>query len=888
MALRGPFHAIVPHLNASAGHAEREAWRRMRIKPFLVGLLRLIPLPGLAVLVGLATGLVVWAVLDQVQSRQIDKIFDRELETQVDLRARESLMRFAHHLASYAALNHLLVNAPELVASFESPLPSEGPCPSPAIAQDPPPKWFPELFRRAALRPPSHLVLLDRRGCPFKVFQDESAPDLELPTQAPIGWFEAHLGQGVIERFDPLTCLVLGDAIKDPAGGALGFILMFTPIDAEFLANSQRGLDVGRAAVALVDGSERVLASLDPDTIPLGSRLGDFADGYVISTQPLGGYARPESGLGFATLVSQARLERMSRHVSIFERRQRFYAAAVYMLVFTALFYLVSVRLNKVLKRMTRFAQRALGIPEPGFRRSGNQLILLEEWIQHFTQLVLAAREEMSRRHQAELHEREALKAAMMEASLDAIVTLDQGGRVVEYNPAAEHLFGLARPSALGAVFAERFLPAGSRLAFASLLDRALHPFRDPQGREELIVCNVQGREIPVELSVAAIERGGERFFTLYLHDISERKRAESEIKSLARLASESPTPILRVATDGQIVYANPASRPLLRAWETGPGRPLPADWLEMVGRSLRLGQPLERELESDGQIFSLLFAPIGELGYVNIYGRDITAVRRAEQEARQHQAELVHVCRLSTLGEVATGMAHELNQPLSAIVNYANGCMRRLQGGQVRADELSGAMHQIIQQAQRASEIIKRLRTLVGKQPPARSDADLNQLVREVCSFVEFEIHRLGVRVELDLSPEPILVYADRVQIEQVLLNLFGNALDVLEECPMEGRWLGIRTWTEDGWAMVSMADHGPGIAPERLSEIFAPFVTTKEGGMGMGLAISQTIVENHGGQIWAESQAGAGAIFYVRLPLFARRDESPQPRPETLDARA
>ena len=828
-------------------------------------------MPWIAIVVGLATGIAVWTVLDQIQTRQVDKIFGQELQVQLDLRARESLIRFDRYLSSYAATTRLLANYRKLSEYLEPLFWSDDEAIEPVVYKDFRPQWLPDFFERDALTPPSHVLLTDAYGRVREVFQAGSqAVPTEIADQAPTQWLDRHDVRTVIDRLDERLYLITSDAAEDAGGYHMGYLVVLVPVDATFMVASQRGIDIERAAVALVDSDEqRILASLDPRVIGLDSTLSDWSETHVITSQSLPEYEGSDSNLLFATFVPQSRVEKMSRHVRIFERRQRFYAAAVFVIVFTGLIYLVSSRLNRVLKRMTRFSQRALGIPEPGFQRGGNQLVLLEDWIQHFTQLVLRAREEMSRRHQAAMRESEALKAAMMEASLDAIVTLDHSGRVIEYNPSAERLFGVGRPFALGAIFVERFLPDVARPAFKRLLDRSRHRHREPLGRGELIALNADGGEIPVEISIAPIERVGERFFTLYIHDISSRKQAEQEIKSLARFASESPHPILRVNAAGLIVYANNASRPLLRAWNADPGEPLPEDWGTAVAAALETAQPLERELEAGGQVYSLLLAPIRDLGYVNLYARDITAVRRAEQESRQHQAELVHVCRLSTMGEVATGMAHELNQPLSAIVNYANGCTRRLQSGQGRPEELVGAMTQITAQAKRASEIIKRLRALVGKQPPARAEVDLNHLVREVCSFLEFETSRVGVVIELELSGEAIPVCVDLVQVEQVLLNLVGNALDALEERPESERRLRIRTELEDDWAHVAVADSGPGIDPEHLKRLFDPFVTTKEGGMGMGLAISQTIVENHEGRIWAESVLGQGSTFHLRLPL-------------------
>ncbi|MBK1693339.1 PAS domain-containing sensor histidine kinase [Chromatium weissei] len=826
-------------------------------------------MPWIAILVGLLAGLAVWSILDHIQSFQVDKIFRQELQVQLDLRARESLIRFDRYLSGYSALTQLLANHRQLSNYLETATITT----EPLRYTNSLPPWLPNLLMRTALELPSQILLTDLNGRVREIFQTGSAPaPIEIAHQIAANLLKQHDAQAIIERIADHFYLISSATIEHLNGHQLGYLITLVPINDRFLAASQHGLNVERAAVALVDEiDQRLIASVDATALPPSSQLENWNNTYVITTQSLDEYAGQNSHPLFATFVPHSAVEKMSRHVRIFERRQRLIAALVFVVVFTVVIYLVSARLNKVLKRMTRFSQRALGIAEPGFDRDGNQLLLLEDWIRHFTQLVLTAREEMNRKHQEAMRESEALKAAMMEASLDAIVTLNRDGQVIEFNRAAERLFSVTRQEALNVSFAERFLPNVARAAFKRLLDRSRHLHRQPQERCELLALLPNNIEHPVEISIALIGLDDERFYTLYIHDISSRKQAEQEIKSLARFASESPNPIMRVTAEGLIVYANNASRPLLLAWQTTDSAThLPSEWREVATLALGTGQPLEREFEVAGQLYSLLFAPIRDLGYINLYARDITAVRRAEQESRQHQAELVHVCRLSTLGEVATGMAHELNQPLSAIVNYANGCTRRLQGGSGQIEELIGAMNQITAQAQRASEIIRRLRALVGKKPPSRALVDLNQLVREVRTFLEFDTNRLGIDIDLDLFViETIPVRVDLVQIEQVLLNLVSNALDALEERPEEQRQLCIRTEIREGSAWVVVEDTGLGIAPERLGELFNPFVTTKDTGMGMGLAISQTIIDNHEGKIWAESELGRGAAFYVTLPL-------------------
>jgi len=851
-----------------------DALSHNRTKYWVYRLLRQVPMPVIAIVIGFAAGLGVWLILDQVQSRQVGKIFSQELQAQLDLQARESLVRFDRYLASYSMTTRLLANHRRL-ADYLGPLIwSDESKQPPIVYHGVRPRWLPEFFARGSLQPPTHVLLVDNQGRVREDFQAGKTPlPAELSETIPSQLLDPREVRTVPVLLDEGLYLLVSDAMEDAGGYRMGYLVVLVPIDDAFLAASQRGIDPNRAAVALVDGEDqKILASLDPEVLIPGATMDTSDDGLLVTSQSLPGYEGVDSNLLFSTVITQANVERMSRHVRIFERRQRFYAALAFIVVFTGVIYLVSARLNRVLKRMTRFSQRALGIPEPGFNRDGNQLLLLEDWIRHFTQLVLKAREEMSRRHQAEMRESEALKAAMMEASLDAIVTLDHEGRIIEVNPAAERIFGLQRQDVIGSPFAERFLPRLARAAFRRLLERSRQEDVAHHGRGELVALRSDGSEIPVELSIVPIELESERFYTLYIHDITSRKQAEREIKGLARFASESPNPILRVTTGGAIVYANNASRPLLMAWGTEQGELLPNDWVTETMRATELGEPQEREVELGGQVYALLFAPIRDLGYVNIYGRDITAVRRAEQQSRQHQAELVHVSRLSTMGEVATGMAHELNQPLSAIVNYANGCTRRMQSGVGHTQELLGALSQITNQARRASEIIRRLRALVGKQPPIRADVDLNRLVQEVCSFLAFETAKLGVQIQLDLAPEPIPVHVDLVQIEQVLLNLVSNALDALEEVPEAKRRILIRTQGNlDGEARVSVEDSGPGMEPERLAHLFDPFFTTKEGGMGMGLTISQTILENHEGRIWAESEPGRGTVFHMALPRAA-----------------
>ncbi|OFV89009.1 MAG: hypothetical protein A3J75_01500 [Acidobacteria bacterium RBG_16_68_9] len=240
----------------------------------------------------------------------------------------------------------------------------------------------------------------------------------------------------------------------------------------------------------------------------------------------------------------------------------------------------------------------------------------------------------------------------------------------------------------------------------------------------------------------------------------------------------------------------------------------------------------------------------------------------RAEQRARQHQEQLAHVLRVSTMGEMTALLAHELNQPLGAIVNYANGVRARLWTQRFDADEIAGAVSRIADEGLRAGEIIRRIRDFLRKGATKREPCDLNHLVREAASLVGPDARQHGVDVEFALADALPLLEVDRVQLEQVILNLLRNGLDAMGEG--EGRHeLVVQTTLRPGGSVeVAVRDTGVGLPLTEAERIFAPFFTTKADGLGMGLSISRSIIEAHGGRLWAEQNPTGGATFTFTLP--------------------
>ncbi len=242
-------------------------------------------------------------------------------------------------------------------------------------------------------------------------------------------------------------------------------------------------------------------------------------------------------------------------------------------------------------------------------------------------------------------------------------------------------------------------------------------------------------------------------------------------------------------------------------------------------------------------------------------------ALEESERRLHEHEAHLAHVARLHTMGEMASGIAHELNQPLAAIVNYNQACLRLIEEDEPDFPTLRHALSATATQAQRAGEILKRLRAFVARQPIHLAPVDLNQVVKDVLALAEYDVRRHEVTVDTALSHDLPPIIADAIQLEQVVLNLLRNALDAIQTVAPWGR-IHLATSHAEQHVRLTISDNGCGLG-EHADRMFEPFYTTKSSGMGLGLTICQTIIESFGGRIRAANQAAGGAVFTIELPL-------------------
>jgi PAS domain S-box-containing protein len=486
----------------------------------------------------------------------------------------------------------------------------------------------------------------------------------------------------------------------------------------------------------------------------------------------------------------------------------------------------------------------------------------------------------------------EARKAAILDSALDCIMTIDHQSCITEFNPAAERTFGFRRDEVVGKHLADVIIPPSlrekHRQGFAHYL--ATGETRILGRRVEMIALRADGSEFPAELAITRIPLDGPPSFTGYLRDITERKRAEEKLRRSEAFLSEgqrlSRTGSFswRVATE-EITWSEQVYR--IFAFDTGSpvtlgligSRVHPEDvplMRDMIERA-RAGKDFEydhRLLMPDNTVKYLhLLAHAtrdqdGQLEYIGAV-QDVTLRRLSEEALGKARSELAHVARVTSLGVLTASIAHEVNQPLSGIVTNASTCLRMLAADPPNVDGARETARRTIRDANRASEVITRLRALFGKKDVTTESVDLNEATREVLALSLNRLQRNRIIVRPDLAVDLPTVTGDRVQLQQVILNLLLNASDAMSGVNDRPRQLVIKTERDEGDGVrLTVEDAGVGLEPQGVDRLFEAFYTTKGSGMGIGLSVSRSIIERHHGCLWATSNNGPGATFSFSIP--------------------
>ena len=478
----------------------------------------------------------------------------------------------------------------------------------------------------------------------------------------------------------------------------------------------------------------------------------------------------------------------------------------------------------------------------------------------------------------------------LFEQAPEAVAVLSADDRIVRVNKEFTRMFGYEPDEVLQRPINDLIVPeaqiGGSR-AYTHLLQQG--------GRVEVetVRRRKDGTEIDVSLlaiSVRTIAGKHALNYAIY-RDITERKRAEERLReSEARfqtMADTAPVLIWMTGTDGLCNYFN-------KPWLEFTGRTMEQEvgmgWTEGLHpddvqgcfdgflpafharKPFRIEYRLRR---ADGEYRWVIesgiprYTPGGEFtGYIgsNI---DITDLKRAEQEReklRQAQADLAHINRVSMMGELAASLAHEIKQPIAAALMDAKTCVRWLRRDTPDVAEGCEAALRMINDATRAAEVIDRVRSLYRRDTSDRDLLDVNEIIREMTVLLNDKANRTSVSIRTELDSGLPLIAADRVQLQQVLMNLILNGIEAMKDANGELTITSERT--ADGQLLVSVSDSGVGLPGGEVDRIFEPFFTTKEQGTGIGLSISQRIIESHGGRLWARANTGRGATFQFTLP--------------------
>jgi len=469
--------------------------------------------------------------------------------------------------------------------------------------------------------------------------------------------------------------------------------------------------------------------------------------------------------------------------------------------------------------------------------------------------------------------------------------SLDNSGVIVQINDTELQWLGYAREEVVGKKnFADMITPASQQIFSASYPGFKARGFVHDREYE---LIRKDGTTFHVSLSATAIYGpDGEYLMSRStLFDISERKLVEKRLaeseERFRTMADQAP--IMIWMADAQDKPGYRGCDFFNQQWHDFTGLPLEwtggRGWLEIVHpddrklcleayqRAFRKMRPFKREYRLrryDGAFRWVLDSGVPrfteEGSFLGFIGTciDITDHKLFE-DIRE---ELEHVDRLNIAGEMASSLAHELSQPLSAANNYLDACLRRMEGGNWDKDSLQKAVRHAHAQTERAGAIISHLKNLVRKQKQESSMQEINALIRDTVSFMDYELHHHFIKLSLELSAVPP-VLGNRIELEQVLINLIKNAIDSMASSPRRDLRITTRV-IESGAVMVSVRDTGSGIAADELDKVFNPFQTSKKEGLGLGLAICRSLIENCGGKIWAEQNGDGGAEFNFTLPAW------------------
>jgi len=519
-------------------------------------------------------------------------------------------------------------------------------------------------------------------------------------------------------------------------------------------------------------------------------------------------------------------------------------------------------------------------------------LIIILTVIATITLIQLRRHAQHRARTEEQLRAAYAFRQAMSQSMVTGLRAIDLKGRITFVNSSFCRMTGFDESELVGIAPPYPYWPPEEFEQLQHNIDQALAGQAPARGFE-MRIMRKNGERFDVRLYFSPLidTDGAQIGWMASMNDITEPKRVRVELeRAHERFVTvidglDAAVHVADVQT-GEILFANRAFQNIFGFDTVGRDSALvttacraPAESLACDPASLKTDD-LPCEL-FDGEIQHALsghWYHLHERAIRWVDGRtvrvqitaDITDRKHIDEVNLQQQKRLEQTSRLITMGEMASSLAHELNQPLSAIANYCAGCVKRMQAGNYKFDDLLAAMQKAAEQAERAGKIIRRMRDMVKKSDPVRLPISLEELVDETRAFADIEAQRTGTQIIVDIPEKLPRIVVDHIMIEQVLLNLLKNGIEAMNDVPFERRRLTIQAKPVDERMLeISVADHGHGLNEDDIEKIFAPFYTTKPEGMGIGLAICRSIIEFHQGRLWVEPRREGGTVFRFTVPL-------------------
>ena len=474
---------------------------------------------------------------------------------------------------------------------------------------------------------------------------------------------------------------------------------------------------------------------------------------------------------------------------------------------------------------------------------------------------------------------------ALFQTAMEGIVAVDPNANVIYANEALVEMSGYDEKELIGANVSMLLTKEG----FDKVRSKLARVKKGESGRDELVVIRKDGQQRTVQVSVSPFWNDDGTFGGALgiVMDVTERKKAEEELRSLAKYPAENPNPILRLAKDGTIIHANPSSDLLLDEWGSSVGQPAPDHLRRLAYQVLTTGRGEQIELRQGKRVFLFNLVPVAEGDYVNAYGRDITERKRAETELQLHSQQLEELVnertrklmdaeRLAAVGEVAASVGHDLRNPIQVMMNDVFMMKAKMQKLTSRDQEIVDrlGLAEFLIKADQSTQYMNSIVTdLQGSVRPLRLEpveTDIRSLLDETLATIVIPENTVVSRqIQNSLDAAKLLV--DRTMMKRTFANLINNAFQAMPT----GGHLSIQAFKRGKTLLVIFSDTGVGMSKENLTKLFRALFTTRDQGQGLGLAICKRIVEAHGGIITVESEVGKGTAVTVEIPLKDQSSE-------------